>query len=172
MTDVVIIGGGIVGAATAVHLLRAQPGLDVLIVEPDPSYALASTPRASGGVRQLFSRPENIAMSRYTLEVIAAWPEFAGAEAPDLLWRPQGYLFIAAEGDRLWSNLEIQLSYGVRAEWLDPAGLAERFPWLAVRGLAGGVLSPDDGWLDPSAFLYGMLHAATSLGARTLRDRV
>ena len=94
--DVVIIGAGIMGCATAVHLLRDEPGLQVVIIEPDTTFALAATPRASGGVRQLFSCPENIAMSQYTLEVIASWRDFAGTDAPDLIWRPNGYLFIGA----------------------------------------------------------------------------
>ena len=85
--DIVIIGGGVMGGATAAHLLREEPGLHVTIIEPDIAYTLAATPRASGGVRQLFSCPENIAMSQYTLDVIADWRGFAGADAPDLIQR-------------------------------------------------------------------------------------
>ena len=61
MPDVVIAGGGIVGCATAVHLAGASPGFEVVIVEPDPTYRWAATGRGTGGVRQLFTRPENIA---------------------------------------------------------------------------------------------------------------
>jgi FAD-dependent oxidoreductase domain-containing protein 1 len=172
MTDVVVIGGGVMGAATALHLLRADTTLDVLIVEPDPTYSLAATPRASGGVRQLFSRPENIAMSQYTLEVIAAWPDFTGEGAPDLLWQPHGYLLVGEDAGPLQANLRAQLEHGVRAEWLDQGELGTRYPQLATEDLAGAVLSPDDGWLDPSALLRGMLMAARRLGASTLRDRV
>jgi glycine/D-amino acid oxidase-like deaminating enzyme len=128
--DVVIAGGGIMGAAAAVHLLRDEPGLNVVIVEPDPAYALAATPRSSGGIRQLFSCPENIAMSQYTHEIIRNWRTFAGEDAPDLLWRPNGYLFVAGDATWLQANLEIQLAHGVRAEWLDPEDLA---PGLAER---------------------------------------
>ena len=172
--DVVIIGGGIVGCATAVHLLRADPGLRVVIVEPDPGYRLAATPRASGGVRQLFSCPENIALSQYTLEVIGRWHDFAGGDTADLGWRPQGYLFVAGPGAAsasLAANLEVQRAHGVRAEWLEPGELADRFGLLATSGLGGAVLSPSDGWLDPSALLAGMRGAARRQGARLLRDR-
>lgn len=169
--SVVIIGAGVMGCATAVHLLRDEPGLRVTIVEPDPAYTLAATPRASGGVRQLFSCPENIAMSQYTLDVIAGWRGFAGPGAPDLLWRQNGYLFIGADAAPLQASLRAQLAHGVRAEWLEPAQLVARFPQLAVGDLAGGVLSPDDGWLDPTALHQGMLTAARRLGAHLLRDR-
>jgi glycine/D-amino acid oxidase-like deaminating enzyme len=170
--DVVIIGGGIMGAATALHLLREEPGLNVIIAEPDQGYSAAATPRASGGVRQLFSLPENIAMSQYTLQVIEGWREFAGEGAPDLGWRRNGYLFIGAEAETLQANLEVQLAHNVRAQWLDPGAVAARFPCLAVCDLAGAVFSPDDGWLDPSALLTGMLVAATQRRAAIVRDHV
>src|SRR5438034_7184934 len=99
--DVVVIGGGVIGSATAWHLLAEAPGLAVAVIEPDPAYAGAAASAASGGVRQLFSRPENVLMSRYTHEVINSWndwsPPGASAEAgevPDLGWHPNGYLFI------------------------------------------------------------------------------
>lgn len=170
--DIVIIGGGVMGGATAAHLLREEPGLHVTIIEPDIAYTLAATPRASGGVRQLFSCPENIAMSQYILDVIADWRGFAGADAPDLIWQPNGYLFVGADAGPLQASLEMQLAHRVRAEWLEPAQLAARFPQMAVGDLAGGVLSPDDGWLDPTALHQGMLTMARRLGARLLRDRV
>lgn len=172
--DVAIAGGGIVGCAAAVHLLRQDPTLDVIIIEPDPGYAQAATLRASGGVRQLFSRPENIALSQYTLDVIANWAHFAGPDAPSLLWRPNGYLFLATgpEAGVVRENFNIQLARGVRAEWLTPGELHARFPYLETTDLSGAVLSPDDGWLDPAAWLRGMLGAARNLGVRLRKDRV
>ena len=172
MRDVVIAGAGIMGCATAAHLLCADPGLDVTIIEPDPGYGLASTPRASGGVRQMYSCPENIEMSRYTLAIIHRWREFAGHEAPDLLWRQNGYLLIDGDSETLQRNLAVQTAHGVRAEWLEPEDLAARFPQLSVRGLGGGVFSADDGWLDPYSMLRGLLAMARRLGARLRKDRV
>lgn len=164
------------GAATAAHLLREDPGLRVTIVEPDPAHTLAATPRASGGVRRLFSCPENIAMSQYTVEIIDGWRDFAGPDAPDLLWRPNGYLFIARRGggaaDALRRNLQVQRAHGVRATWLEPGELAARFPQIRTADLDGGVFSPDDGWLDPTALLSGLLGLARRLGARSRKDQV
>ncbi|WP_163505829.1 NAD(P)/FAD-dependent oxidoreductase [Fodinicola acaciae] len=162
MADTVIVGGGAIGCATAVYLLRDEPSRDVVVLEPDPTYAKAATPRASGGVRQLFSCPENIALSRYTLEVTKTDT-----------WHRNGYLFIAsvADTDALRANFETQLAMDVRAEWLEPAHLAERFPLLATDDLGAAVLSADDGWLDPHTFLMRLRSEAESLGARFLRDR-
>lgn len=48
-TDVLVLGGGAIGAATAYFLRLLDPGIDVTVVERAPTYKLASTPRASGG---------------------------------------------------------------------------------------------------------------------------
>ena len=59
--DVVIIGGGVSGCSTA-YFLAAQEAFDgsILVVERDPTYTNAPSTRASGGVRQQFSTPENV----------------------------------------------------------------------------------------------------------------
>jgi glycine/D-amino acid oxidase-like deaminating enzyme len=179
--DVVIAGGGVMGASTAWHLLQAQPSLRVAVVEPDPGYALAASSKASGGVRQLFTRPENILMSRYTHEVLDGWAEWTppsggvhASDVPDLSWRQQGYLFITdpERSDLLRQDFERQKGLGVDAQWLEPRELAERYPHLRTDDLGPAVLSHRDGWLDPHAFLHGMLSRARHLGADLLTDTV
>jgi FAD-dependent oxidoreductase domain-containing protein 1 len=175
--DVVVIGGGVVGCSTAVYLMLEAPGARVCVVEPDPTYSLAATPRASGGVRQLFTQPENILLSRHTLEVIREWDCFAAtADGPPagLGWRQQGYLFIAApeHAGALRANHEVQVALGVKALWLSKEELLSRYPEILVEDLAGAVLSPDDGWLDPHAMLDGLRRKAIDLGARFVKDRV
>ncbi len=177
MPDVVIAGAGVVGCATAVHLLEASAGMDVVVVEPDLTYAKAATGRGTGGVRQLFTCPENIALSQYTLEVIENWEGWAGAtgyRAPDLRWRPQGYLFVAGEADvhALADNFDTQQRHRVDAEWLERAEVARRYPQVHVADLAGAVLSVKDGWLDPKAFFAGVRAKAERLGAAFVTDRV
>jgi hypothetical protein len=84
--DVAVIGGGVVGSATAWQLLERAPGASVVVLEPDPGYTRAASPLASGVVRQLFTRPENVLMSRYTHEVIDTWTEWvppSGAAYPE-----------------------------------------------------------------------------------------
>jgi FAD-dependent oxidoreductase domain-containing protein 1 len=177
MADVVVIGAGAVGCATALHLLAAHPGLDVVVVEPDPTYAKAATGKGTGGVRQLFTRPENVWLSQYTLGVVDDWEDWAvvdGAPAPALSWRPNGYLFVAGshDVDTLAANFETQQRHGVVAEWLDPAALAQRYPELTSADLAGGVLSTRDGWLNPRVFFDVLRAKAAASGARFVTDRV
>src|SRR2546429_5970350 len=66
-TDVVVIGGGAVGAAVAYFLKLLDPATLVSVVERDPTYSQASTPRGSGGVRRLFSLLENIELSKFSM---------------------------------------------------------------------------------------------------------
>ena len=69
--DVVIVGGGAVGASAAYFLRHHPKRCSVALVERDPGFALASTPRASGGVRRLFSLPENIRLSHFGIDFFA-----------------------------------------------------------------------------------------------------
>ena len=73
--DIAILGGGIVGSATAYFLLQESPGLSICVIEPDPTYEFASTLRASGGCRVQFTCPENIAMSLYSIGFIKAFEQ-------------------------------------------------------------------------------------------------
>ena len=61
--DIAIIGGGITGSSAAYFLSKSGKAGSVAVIEPDPTYEMATTPRGAGGVRQLFSVPENIRMS-------------------------------------------------------------------------------------------------------------
>src|SRR5512144_1337129 len=152
--DVAIVGGGVMGSSAAYFLKTLAPAMAVAVVEPDRTYALASTPRASGGARRQFSCPENIAMSNFSIPFIEAADDAlaVGGERAHVEWRRGGYLFIVgpAHLDVLRDNAERQRAMGVRADLLDPDALHDRFPSMSLDGIAGGVHTPDDGWCDPS----------------------
>src|SRR5436305_13755376 len=69
MTKIAIIGGGVIGSSIAYHLAIAGHAADTVVIEPDPTYEFAATPRATGGIRQLFTVPENIRMAQYGHEI-------------------------------------------------------------------------------------------------------
>lgn len=164
--DVVVVGGGAIGSAAAYFLLAAAPGLRVAVVEPDPTYELASTPRASGGARRLFSCPENVRMSMFSIDFLRS--------LPDIGWRQGGYLFIVPESGVavLEANWRTQTALGARVDLLDRAALGQRFPSMNVVDLGGGAHSPEDGWCDPHSLLQGLRGKARALGASYIRDRV
>ena len=167
MYDVVIIGGGVVGSSIAYHLTREGRAGRVCVVEPDPTYEFASTPRAVGGVRRLFSLPENIAMSRYSVDV---YRDFG----PSIGFRPGGYLFLypPEQAAVLERNFRTQRDLGCPVELLDRDGLKRRFPSLGLDDVAVGCYSPEDGWVDPYSALLGFRRKAQSQGAVYLEDRV
>lgn len=174
--DVLIIGGGAIGMAAAYYLKSRSAGCRVAVVERDPTYSLASTPRASGGVRRLFALPENIALSSHSIPVYEAFPELMAVdgEKADIGFKKNGYLFIVPEKGitTLAKNLERQRQHGVNVEWLEPADLKARFPSMHVEDLGAAVQSHDDGWLDPYAVLMAFRKKAKSLGVTLVQDEV
>ena len=84
-TDVAVIGGGIMGSATAYFLKVLSPSLTVTVIEPDPTYEFCSTLRASGGARRLFSCPENIEMSNYSIDFIKNFPQTMTVETAGVM---------------------------------------------------------------------------------------
>jgi len=174
--DIAIIGGGATGSSAA-YFLRSHPGAgSVCVIEPDPAYEFASTPKASGGARRLFSCPENIAMSRFSIEFFRAFDRVmdVNGEPAHIEWTQHGYLFIVPPRGVpvLEANYRVQSRNGVNVRLLDTAGLKRLFPSLHVDDLGAGVYSPDDGWLDPHGVLQGFRRKARALGAEYLKDRV
>lgn len=174
--DCVIIGGGVIGSSAAYFLAKDGRAGRVVVIEPDPLYEFAATPRASGGVRRLFSRPENILMSQFSLGFYQAFQTTMAVQgdAPHLDWRPLGYLFIVPpEGtEGLITDAELQRTLGVEVELLDPAALKEEYPFLSADGIGAAAFSPGDGLLDPNAALQGFKRKARSLGVEYVADRV
>ncbi len=171
--DVVVIGGGAVGMACAYYLRCMDPACRVAVVERDPAYREASTPRASGGVRRLFARPENIALSNFGIPVFENFATLMAVdgEQPDIGFRRGGYLFIVppAAVETLRRNFERQRAMGANVHFLTPAALGDKFPSMVVDDLGGAVHSPDDGWLDPHATLMALRRKAGALGASLVK---
>jgi glycine/D-amino acid oxidase-like deaminating enzyme len=174
--DVLVIGGGIVGASVAYHLVRDGRAGEVVVVEPDPTYARASTSFANGGIRQLFSLPENIQMGRFGLQFYAHFAETmaVGGDRADISFHRGGYLMVSDAGGHaaMQANHRTQVSLGVNAELLDRAALKVRFPSLRTDDVALAVHSPDDAWIDPAAALQGFRRKARALGAIFVNDKM
>jgi len=175
-TDVLVVGGGAIGAAVAYFLRLKDPGVDVTVVERDPSYELASTPRASGGVRRLFSLPENIALSQFSIDFFERFPVAMAVDRvpADIGFHKNGYLFIVPPShvERLRRNHDTQRELGCNVLLLEPEELTHRFPSMYTEDLGAAVLSPDDGWLDADAVLMGLRRKALALGATFVADEV
>lgn len=175
--DVLIAGGGIVGCYVAYFLKQRDPAIEVAVIEPDPAYEYASTLRASGGARRLFSCPENIEMSNFSIERIKNFPtEMSVGEDPAPIdWVEQGYLFVVSGADAvrmLEENARVQRSLGADIQLLDRKELKRLLPSMHVDDLDGAAYSPKDGWCDPNSFLQGTRKRDKSLGVEFITDRV
>lgn len=178
--DVVIVGGGAMGSATAYHLGLLAPDLDVVVVEKDPSYEHCSTLRSDGNLRVQFNLEENVRMSLYMFDLLDSFAErmAIGDWRPDPAPRHHGNLFLSDEEGReaAHAGIALQRSLGCDVEWLDPDEIAARWPDYRTQGedteVVGGVFGPRDGPIDPTAVLEGLRRNAERLGATYLADEV
>ena len=65
MSKIAIIGGGIIGSSIAWNLAKSGLTSELIVIEPDPTYEFAATPRAIGGIRFVQGLIENLEMSLY-----------------------------------------------------------------------------------------------------------
>jgi len=166
--DVLIVGGGIMGSCTA-YFLKKELGFQgtVRVIERDPTYAEASTTLSAASIRQQFSTPENIRMSRFGIEVIRGLKERFGSDA-DIGFREGGYLILASEGGRavLEANWRTQAAEGADILLLGPDELKARFPWISTEDIALGAWGrTGEGWFDAAMLLDLFRKAAREAGA-------
>jgi len=169
LSDVVIVGGGVMGFATAYHLLVRDPSLSISVIEKDPTYRLSSTLLSDGNVRVQFNLEENIRISLYGMEVLEQFADTMEVNGirPEVSMRRQGNLFLVDESGReaAEAGLALQRSLGGAVEWLDADDIAGSYPPYAGDRLIGGTLGSIDGSVDPNAVLHGYRRKAVSLGA-------
>ena len=168
--DVVIVGGGIVGASIAYHLTQAGCR-NVLIVERETHQGKGSTGKSMGGVRAQFSTPVNIRMSLYSIPFYASFEERLGHPSG---YRPQGYLFCATNDKQmqyLRANLQLQVELGLKGVRLVSAGeIRSLYPQLRADDIVGGSFCETDGFVDPYSAMVGFTQRAVEQGARVWRD--
>ena len=110
MDDVVIIGGGIIGASTAYFL--SKEGRKVKVIERDPSYKKASFPLSLGGFRRQFFQKENILLGKFAKEFIFQIPDLLKTKNnpnPTASMVPNGYLLLFGpeQAEEQYKALEI-----------------------------------------------------------------
>ena len=160
--EIVIVGGGVVGASVAYHLAE-RGARDVLILERAPVQGSGSTGKATGGVRAQFETEINIKMSLYSLAFFNDW-------AFDCGYDPRGYLFFGTDDrqfEYLRRNVETQKRLGVKdVRIVDAREIAEICPGLNVADMTGGSFGANDGFINPLAVMRGFTSQALEKGAR------
>ena len=167
---VVIVGGGVMGAAAACFLARDH-GLRATVLERDPAYRRASSALSASSIRQQFTQPINIALSRWSLDFLRRVGDEleVDGERPALGLVEPGYLYLAtpAGAATLRANPAVQRAHGAAVALLDADATRQRFPWLAVDDLAAAALGlAGEGWFDGPALLQALRRKAIACGAR------
>lgn len=162
--DVVIIGGGIMGASTAYHLAK-RGCTNIVVLEAGEMFGLGSTGLNAGGVRYQFATPVNIELSKLSIDMME---RFAGEMDQEVGLRRCGYLFMlddAADLEQFTRNVALQNAHGVPSRVVSPAEIAELAPEVELSGIIGGTWCPRDGLVDPNSLLQGFVSNARRLGA-------
>ena len=153
--DVVIVGGGIMGASTA-WFLTQEPDFDgsVLVIERDPSYAFASTTHTNSCMRQQFSTELNVRISQFAADFVKTIRERMGGDerVPQLSIRSFGYMYLAADrdfADVLRANQRVQRAAGAATQLMTPDEIAAAYPFYTVDDVVlGSINLVDEGYWD------------------------
>lgn len=163
--DVLIVGGGVVGASLAWAL--ADRGVQgVVVVDLDLAGIYASSELNAGGARATWWQPVNIEACRITLD-------FFRAHREEFSFFERGYLWLYEDSD-LWAQAldkrALQNASGLAVEALDTEELGTRFPLLDrnMHAIVGATFSPRDGLLNPNSVRAWYRAEAERLGVRFL----
>ncbi len=154
--DLVIIGGGILGSATAFYATRA--GLKTIVVEMRDGLATLTTAASEECFRAQFSEPENVAMMLASIQVFENFSEHIGIRGYDISLHQQGYLFWTDRPDGPTTarrTVQRMQDAGLKdVELWDESTVRKRFPWVS-EDVTAATWRAKDGWLSAHEVTYG-----------------
>jgi glycine/D-amino acid oxidase-like deaminating enzyme len=160
--EIVIVGGGVIGAATAFAAARA--GLRPVVLEARPDLCTLTTPVAAGAFRLQFDDRDELELVRESVETFLHFEDATGQDTYRLDVRQQGYLWLTTDTrtaaaqrtlvDTLhgWGQTDVEL--------LDGDETIERFPWVDEHVIQSRFRA-GDGFLDTKGLTFGL-----ALGAK------
>jgi sarcosine oxidase subunit beta len=165
--DIVIIGGGVMGASIAYHL--ADRGVkNVLLLEKEQFFGQGATGRCAGGVRYQFSTEINIRLSLISLPMLERFEDEIGRRID---YRQCGYLILLSNQKDLEQykhNVRLQHSLGVQTTWMEGDEIRDLLPMMNLEDVLAGTFHAKDGLVDPNSVVMGYINAATRFGVQTL----
>src|SRR2546423_7924513 len=159
--QIVIVGGGVVGAATAFYAARA--GLRPVLLERRPALCTLTTPVATGAFRLQFDNREELELVRRSVELFLNFAEITRQRDYDLSIRQQGYLWLTtseAGAERQRRLVAAQQAWGQHdVELLGRDEVRHRFPYVAAHVMQARFRA-GDGFLDSKALTMGLVAAS------------
>jgi glycine/D-amino acid oxidase-like deaminating enzyme len=154
--DAVVVGGGVVGAATAFWLSRE--GLHTVVIERREALATLTTAASAECFRAQFAEPAMVALAKPSIEIFEHFADLVGIPDYDIALHQQGYLFLTDDEqqvDELRRTVEAYAHLGVNdVEYLDGDQVRARFPFAAPEVVAA-TFRQRDGWLSAHELTYG-----------------
>lgn len=167
--DIVIIGGGVMGASAAYHL-AARGVKNIVLLEKEEFFGTGATGRCAGGVRYQFSTEINVRLSLESLPMLGRFKDEIGQEID---YRQCGYLLVATnEKDAavFRHNVELQNSLGVGTQLLTGDEVRERLPLMKFEDAVAGTFNQEDGIVDPNSVVMGYVNAAQKMGVKAVNN--
>jgi len=177
--DVVIVGGAMMGSATA-WFLSDNPDFDgsILVVEKDPSYSQCSTAHTNSCVRQQFSEELNIRISQFTADFVNNLRDYMGGDerVPELGIHNFGYLYLANTeefADVLRENLQLQKSCGAATQLMTADEIQSSYPFYNVEDIVlGSINTKNEGYWDGHTVFDWFKRQARERGVEYLTNEV
>lgn len=159
--DLVVVGGGIVGAATTFYAARA--GLRPVLLERRPALCSFTTAAATGAFRLQFDNQEELELVRRSVDLFLNFAEVTGQTEYDPQIRRQGYLWLTSDEQVAARQRDLvarQHAWGQEdIEILDSASIRARFPYVAATALQAR-FRQGDGFLEPRQVVMGLVAAS------------
>ena len=163
-SEILILGGGILGCSIAYHLTRAGKR-DVTILEKS-GLTHGATWHAAGLVGQLRSGRNTTRMLRHSVDL---YDKLEAETGQAIDWKKYGSLRLACSEQREMENRRLMTmakSFGLEMQWLSPKQAVDLFPLMSDVDVRSAIFIPSDGYIDPASVAQALAKGAKDMGAK------
>jgi sarcosine oxidase len=160
--DVAVVGAGVFGAWTALHLARR--GKRVLLLDAyGPGHSRSSSGDESRIIRMAYGADE--IYTQWSRRSLVQWKELFAATHQDDLFRKTGVLWLGESGNsQLRAAKEVLRRNGVEFEELERASIVRRYSQINLEGIASGIYEPESGVLMARRAVAAVVSEAVRMG--------